>query len=111
MSIEIELSNNRLGARYLKVEKNISYKEVYLKILVLSLCIGLFIFISIYLIIKASIEPYKKANEYLDAFFNDAMHELKTPLGVIQLNLEILDEKQPDTKELNRSINAVKNLF
>lgn len=111
MSIEIELSNNRLGAKYLKVEKNISYKEVYLKILVLSLCIGLFIFISIYLIIKASIEPYKKANEYLDAFFNDAMHELKTPLGVIQLNLEILDEKQPDTKELNRSINAVKNLF
>ncbi len=39
------------------------------------------------------------------------MHELKTPLGVIQLNLEILDEKQANTKEINRSINAVKNLF
>ncbi|SKB31951.1 sensor histidine kinase [Malaciobacter marinus] len=111
ISIEVELAKNRLNAKYLKVEKELSYKEIYLKILVLILSIGLFVFISIYLIIKASIEPYKKANEYLDAFFNDAMHELKTPLGVIQLNLEILDEKQANTKEINRSINAVKNLF
>jgi len=93
LSLEVELSSNRLKAKYLKVSKKISYEEVYLKILILSICIGLFIFISIYLIIKASIEPYKKANEYLDAFFNDAMHELKTPLGIIQLNLEMLEAK------------------
>ncbi|RXJ88969.1 two-component sensor histidine kinase [Arcobacter sp. CECT 8983] len=113
LSLEVELSSNRLNAKYLKVSKKISYEEVYLKILILSICIGLFIFISIYLIIKASIEPYKKANEYLDAFFNDAMHELKTPLGIIQLNLEILEAKKEDKtpKELQRSINATKNLF
>ncbi|RXK14006.1 two-component sensor histidine kinase [Halarcobacter mediterraneus] len=111
INFEMELSKNRLNAKYLTLSKNVYYKEVYLKILILSLCIGLFIFISIYLLIKASIEPYKKANEYLDAFFNDAMHELKTPLGVIQLNLEILQEKQKDTKEIQRSINATKNLF
>ncbi len=111
INFEMELSKNRLNAKYLTLSKNVYYEEVYLKILILSLCIGLFIFISIYLLIKASIEPYKKANEYLDAFFNDAMHELKTPLGVIQLNLEILQEKQKDTKEIQRSINATKNLF
>ena len=106
LSLEVELSKNRLNAKYLKVSKKISFKEIYLKILILSICIGLFIFISIYLIIKASIEPYKKANEYLDAFFNDAMHELKTPLGIIQLNLEILEEKEQmkenSSKELQR---------
>lgn len=111
MSIEIELSNNRLNAKYLQLSKKISFDEIYFKILILTLFIGLFIFISIYLVIKASIEPFKKANEYLDAFFNDAMHELKTPLGIIQLNLEILENKQKKSKELERSINATKNLF
>lgn len=109
ISKETILSSNRLNAKYLIVTKEFSYKEIYLKIAILTLCIGLFIFISAYLIIKQSINPYKKANAYLDAFFNDAMHELKTPLGVIQLNLEILEEKQ-NTKELERALNAVKNL-
>lgn len=109
ISKQVILSSNRLDAKYLIVTKKFSYKQIYLKIAILTLCIGLFIFISAYLIIKQSIIPYKEANAYLDAFFNDAMHELKTPLGVIQLNLEILEEKQK-TKELSRALNGVKNL-
>ncbi|XPV69765.1 MAG: sensor histidine kinase [Halarcobacter sp.] len=109
--LDINLAENRLNAKNLTLIKEISYKRIYLKILILVICISLFIFISIFLIIKASIEPYKKVNEYLDAFFNDAMHELKTPLGIIQLNLEILQEKQAKTKEIERSINATKNLL
>lgn len=105
------LSNNRLNAAYLITTKDFSYKEIYMKISTLTLSIGLFIFISAYLILKQSISPYKKANEYLDAFFNDAMHELKTPLGVIQLNLELLEEKQENSKEIKRSLNGVKNLL
>ncbi|WP_419769517.1 MAG: sensor histidine kinase [Candidatus Marinarcus sp.] len=111
VEIAVLLGNNRLNAKELIVFKYLSYKEIYLKISILSICVGLFIFLSIYLLIKASVEPYQKANEYLDAFFNDSLHELKTPLGVIQLNLEILDEKQPQIKEIERSINATKNLF
>ena len=72
---------------------------------------GLFIFLSAYIILRQSIIPYKKANKYLDTFFNDAMHEIKTPLGIIQLNLEILEEKNEKSKELNRSLNAVKSLL
>ncbi len=109
--LEVDLTQNRLNASKLILIKEVSYKKIYLNILILVICISLFIFISIFLIIKASIEPYKKVNEYLDAFFNDAMHELKTPLGIIQLNLEILQDKQPNTKEINRSINATKNLL
>ncbi|RXJ59987.1 sensor histidine kinase [Candidatus Marinarcus aquaticus] len=111
VSIEFNLAHNRLGASKLIISKNISYQEIYLKIFLLVICVGLFIVISSFLLIQASIEPYKKVNEYLDAFFNDAMHELKTPLGVIQMNLEMLHEKQPHTKELQRSMNATKNLF
>lgn len=111
IELKLELLENRLDASFLLVSKEISLEIIYLKILVLAICIFAFIFITIYLIIKTSVEPYKKANEYLDAFFNDAMHELKTPLGVIQLNLEILEEKQPNVKEITRSMNATKNLF
>ena len=63
MSIEVELSNNRLNSKYLQLSKKVSFDEVYFKILILTLCIGLFIFTSIYLVIKASIEPFKKANQ------------------------------------------------
>lgn len=111
VSLEFNLAHNRLDANKLIISKNISYQEIYLKISLLVICVGLFIIISSFLLIQASIEPYKRANEYLDAFFNDAMHELKTPLGVIQMNLEMLHEKQPQTKELQRSMNATKNLF
>ncbi len=111
INIELELAQNRLDIKYLKISKVISYDRLYLKFLMLSIYIGLFIFIAIFLIIKSSIYPYKKANEFLDAFFDDAMHELKTPLGIIQLNLEILQENQPNTKEIRRSINGVKNLL
>lgn len=104
------LNENRLDAKVLIVSKEISLYEVYLKISILIISIGLFIFISAYLILKQTITPYKKANKYLDRFFNDAMHELKTPLGILQLNLELLEEKHENSKEVKRSLNAVKNL-
>jgi signal transduction histidine kinase len=111
VTIELELAQNRLEVRYLKISKIISYDRLYLKFLMLAIYMSLFIFTAVFLIIKSSIYPYKRANKFLDAFFDDAMHELKTPLGIIQLNLEILQENQPDTKEINRSINGVKNLL
>ncbi len=108
---KVSLQTNRLNASYLIVTKAFYYKEIFTKISLLTLSIGIFIFISLFLILKQSITPYKKANEYLDAFFNDVMHELKTPLGVIQLNLEILEAKQKDSKEISRSLNGLKNLL
>lgn len=111
IDVEVKLGYNRLDVKYLKISKSISYKRIYLKFVMLTIYISLFMFISIFLIVKSSIYPYKKANEFLDAFFDDAMHELKTPLGIIQLNLEILQEKQQNIKEISRSINGVKNLL
>ncbi|MEJ5169028.1 MAG: HAMP domain-containing sensor histidine kinase, partial [Arcobacteraceae bacterium] len=58
----------------------------------------------------STIEPLQKANMYLDRFFNDAMHELKTPLGVISINLEMLEEKIGKTKEIQRALNGLKGL-
>lgn len=104
------LNENRLKAKTLVLIKKVELKELYLRISILVISIGLFIFISAYLILKQTITPYKKANRYLDRFFNDAMHEIKTPLGILQLNLELLEEKIEPSRELKRSLNAVKNL-
>ncbi len=82
-----------------------------MKISLLTISIGIFVFISAYIILKQTITPYKKANSYLDRFFNDAMHEIKTPLGILQLNLELLEEKDKKAKEIKRSLNAVKTLL
>lgn len=105
------LNENRLKANALVLVKELSLKEIYLKISILTISIGIFIFISAYIILKQTITPYKKANKYLDRFFNDAMHEIKTPLGILQLNLELLEEKNKDSKEVKRSLNAVKTLL
>lgn len=105
------LNTNRLNAQSLILIKELNLNEIYLKISILTISIGIFIFISAYIILKQTITPYKKANKYLDRFFNDAMHEIKTPLGVLQLNLELLEEKDKNSNEVKRSLNAVKSLL
>jgi len=105
------LNTNRLNAQSLILIKELNLNEIYLKISILTISIGIFIFISAYIILKQTITPYKKANKYLDRFFNDAMHEIKTPLGVLQLNLELLEEKNKNSNEVKRSLNAVKSLL
>ncbi|WP_044418261.1 sensor histidine kinase [Halarcobacter anaerophilus] len=105
------LNENRLKAKTLLLIKELNFKKIYLKISLLTISIGIFVFISAYIILKQTITPYKKANSYLDRFFNDAMHEIKTPLGILQLNLELLEEKDKKAKEIKRSLNAVKTLL
>jgi len=111
ISKKYTLDKNRLNAKTLLLVKELDFKKIYLKISILTISIAVFIFISAYIILKQTITPYKKANDYLDRFFNDAMHEIKTPLGILQLNLELLEEKDEKSKEIKRSLNAVKTLL
>ncbi len=83
---------------------------ITLKLLLVGTSIFLFILLSSYFVFRSAIAPYERMNRYLDAFFNDAMHELKTPLGVIGFNLELLEQKQPGQKEIKRAMNGVKGL-
>jgi len=104
------LGINDLDGAFLVVSKKFKDDEILLKIAIITLTLILFVFISLYFVFKSAIEPLQKANRYLDRFFNDAMHELKTPLGVISINLEMLEEKIGKTKEIQRALNGVKGL-
>ena len=46
----------------------------------------------------------------MDRFFKDAMHELKTPLGVIKINLEMLYEEFGEKRALTRANSALVSL-
>ncbi|WP_457748937.1 sensor histidine kinase [Sulfurimonas sp.] len=106
---KIHLDTNRLTAKYLLVSKKISYQNIYTKAWISALFIGSVIFILGVFFIRLSLHPLEKANHYLNLFFNDAMHELKTPLGVLQLNLELIDKKDKN-KEFQRIRNSVQNI-
>ena len=46
----------------------------------------------------------------MNDFFNDAMHELKTPLGVIHINLELMARYVSETKHIQRMKSATKQM-
>lgn len=78
-------------------------REIFVVSLMLSLTL-LVVSITIYLLYVTSAKPYKQAQKYLNNFFNDAMHELKTPLGVAKMNLEMLGLENRHTKRIGNAL-------
>lgn len=101
---------NILNAAYVTVCKDINNTQIIYNVLILLLSITCLIFLSSFFIIKQSTEPYKKLNKYLDNFIKDAMHELKTPLGVARINLDMLAMKTDHNKYTSRINSALKNM-
>ena len=109
ISRSITLNPNRLNASKMVITQKFSYNEIYYKALISALFLGTIIFFMTLFFIRISMKPLERVNRYLNIFFNDAMHELKTPLGVMQLNLEILKSKE-NTKVLKRLFNSMQNM-
>jgi len=110
LSKKIILTSNRLQADHLIIAKHFSYKNIYTKAFIAALFLGAIIFFMTLFFIKISLRPLEKANRYLNVFFNDAMHELKTPLGVMQLNLEFLRAKE-ESKVLKRLYTSMQSMI
>ena len=104
------LLENILEAKTIIVCKDIDNSQVIYNAIILLLCISFFIFLSSFFIIKQSIEPYKKLNQYLDDFLKDAMHELKTPIGVARINVDMLQLRLKNDKNILRIKSALKNM-
>jgi len=104
------LLNNKFEAKYIIVCKNINHSQIIYNVIILLLTITCLIFLSSFFTIKQSIEPYKKLNKYLDDFLKDAMHELKTPIGVARINIDMLHMKIKDDKHILRIKSALKNM-
>ncbi len=108
--MQISLKENVFNASYLLVAKKITYAKLIQNVLAILMVVSFLVFISTFFIIKQSLEPYKKFNRYLENFIKDAMHELKTPIGVIMLNLDGLDNIYENNKMIKRAKSALKNM-
>jgi len=106
-----KLKPNIFDAKYLIVSKKISYAKLILNVITILMVVAFLLFLVLFFIIKQSIEPYKKLNRYQEEFIKDAMHELKTPMGVILLNLDALSSIYSKNKMIIRAKSALKNMI
>ena len=105
------LRENILNASYMLVSTKISYVKIILNVIIMLIVIAFLVFLVIFFIIKQSAQPYKQFNTYLENFIKDAMHEMKTPIGVVLLNLDGLDSIYNDNKMIKRAKSAIKNMM
>lgn len=101
---------NRYDARYIISEAQINYAKIIFIAILLFLVILANIYILNKVIIKNTARPYELMQKYTNSFFNDTMHELKTPLGVININLDLLVQKTETNKYTKRMKTALKQI-
>lgn len=105
---EVKLGNKTLY--YLIVELKINYTKIFFIATMLFFIVLFLVFLMSMLFVNTSVYPYKKKQQYMNDFFNDAMHELKTPLGVININLELMANYVNETKHIQRIKAATKQM-
>ena len=103
-------ANRYFDSDYLIVGNQISYTSVYEKVLSIILAIVVIVFfLSIFFLNRFSL-PFQRVNQKLDNFIKDSMHEINTPLSIININIDLFNRKNPNNKYLQRIKAASKTL-
>ena len=98
------------GASYLVVKNELSYAPVYEKVFLILMSILVFVFILSLFFLKTFAKPFQKMNKQLDNFIKDSMHEINTPLSIINVNIDLFNRRNPPNKYLQRMKAAAKVL-
>ena len=97
-------------ASYLVVGGEISYARIYQDVVVILLSIAALIFVlSLYFLDRFAL-PFQRINQRLDQFIKDSMHEINTPLSIINVNIDLYHRSNPTNKYLQRIKAATKTL-
>ncbi|MDR0579488.1 MAG: HAMP domain-containing histidine kinase [Campylobacteraceae bacterium] len=91
---------------YIVVETPLNYNKIFFLTATLFIAISFVIFFISNLFVKSMRYPYQKMQD----FFNNIMHELKTPLGIIKINLELMNENLQNAKYIQRIKSAIKQI-
>lgn len=107
----IKLPKNRyFGAKYLIVKNRLSFSIVYEKVLIVLFTIVIFVFILSIFFLQNFAKPFQKMNKQLDNFIKDSMHEINTPLSIINVNIDLYNRKNEENKYMQRMKAATKVL-
>lgn len=107
----VKLPKNRyFGARYLILKNVISYAPVYEKVFIILFTIVVFVFILSLFFLGSFAKPFQRINKQLDNFIKDSMHEINTPLSIINVNIDLYNRKNEQNKYMQRMKAAAKVL-
>ncbi len=85
-------------------------KKIKEKLIVFNILALIFVLIISYFLAKLFIRPMKKEIQNLEEFIRDVTHEIQTPIAIINSNIEILEMKGEESKNLKRIKNASNRL-
>jgi two-component system, OmpR family, sensor kinase len=90
------------GASYLILKNKLSFAVVYEKVMVILFSIVILVFVLSLFFLDRFAKPFKQVNRRLDTFIKDSMHEINTPLSIINVNIDLYNRKNPTNKYLQR---------
>ena len=107
----VKLPKNRyFGAKFLIVKNQLSFAVVYEKVLYILFSVVILVFILSMFFLQTFAKPFQKMNKQLDNFIKDSMHEINTPLSIINVNIDLYNRKNEPNKYMQRMKAATKVL-
>ncbi len=98
------------GANYLLVSTAHTASNIYFFAAMIMIAIVIALFIFSFLLLRNFSKPLETLNMQLDSFIKDSMHEINTPLSIINLNSDLFASKYGENKYLLRMKSAAKTL-
>ena len=98
------------GAAYLIVKNELSFAVVYEKVMMILFSVVILVFILSLFFLQTFAKPFQKVNEKLDNFIKDSVHEINTPLSIINVNIDLYNRKNEPNKYMQRMKAATKVL-
>lgn len=97
-------------ADYLITETAISYTDIFLEASIIAFGILVLILLLSFYFLNSFSVPFKRVNEKLDEFIKESMHEMNTPLSIINVNVDLFNSMYESNKYLSRIKSATKSL-
>lgn len=97
-------------AQYLVTKKEISFASILFRASFIAFGIMALILLLSFYFLKSFSRPFKRVNEKLDDFIKESMHEINTPLSIINVNVDLFDAIYGKNKYFNRIKSATKSL-
>jgi len=97
-------------ANYLISKTTISYTDILLEASVIAFGIIILILLLSFYFLNSFSLPFKRVNEKLDEFIKESMHEMNTPLSIINVNVDLFNSMHESNKYLQRIKSASKSL-